>query len=93
MLGWLARAFERRRARRCALVLARRLRPDERVHAAVVVEIDTRRSVVRVFVGERVSGEAALLPPWHDCLIIAVPSGHDAPYLVEDDARYRPTLR
>ena len=92
MLRWLARFPQRRRAREAAIELVRSARPGERVRGAVVVDEDAERYVVRVFIGDRENREAAMLPPWRECLIVAVPVNGGDPEIV-DEPRYRPTLR
>ncbi len=92
MLRWLAQFPKRKRACEAAVELVQNGRAGERIHGSVVVDEDARRYVVRVFIGERENREAAMLPPWRECVIVAVYVNGD-PAKIIDEPRYRPTLR
>ena len=69
-----------------------RFAPGEHVHGAATAAKEADRIVVRVFCGHRENGAIARMPPWKDCVIVAVPNDGVPSVLVDDDA-YRPVLR
>jgi hypothetical protein len=82
----------RARAQRVAEEECRRRRPAESIFGSVVCADEGTRYVVRVFIGRRDKSESFRLPPWRECVVIAVPKDGGAPVVV-DDPRYQPTLR
>ncbi len=79
-------------ARRKAEALCQQIYPGEPLLGSWICANETDRFVVRVFYGQREwTGEK--MPPWRDCLIVAVDKATLQAAPVEDAAPYQPVLR
>lgn len=84
-------------ARRRAEALCQQTNPAEPLLGSWICANEPGRFVVRVFYGQRewTSEVATMMPPWRDCLIVAVDKAslHAVPVEGEDAAPYQPVLR
>ena len=85
--------FQGLHARKAAEKLCSALHPNEVFQGSAVCVNEPGRFVVRVFYGQREMSTPAMLPPWRECLIVAVDKKTFIAEPVEDGEAYRPVLR
>jgi hypothetical protein len=84
----------REKARDVAVRACEKHLPGEPIRGAVICADEPDRYVIRVFYGNRDrSPETFRLPPWRGCLIVAVEKTTYVDEVIDDDKRYRPTIR
>ncbi|MCL2310276.1 MAG: hypothetical protein FWC42_08415 [Proteobacteria bacterium] len=95
--GQLSDFFAHRRAQKHARSLAeelcRRLRPNEPILGTALCADEDERYIVRVFCGKRTEEPASTLPPWRECLIVAVTKDNMVAELTKDGGPYQPVIR
>jgi|SRR5580692_8916785 hypothetical protein len=81
-------------AKEAAIRACKKHLPDEPILSAVICADETERYVVRVFYGKRPwSSTHYMLPPWLDCLIVAVRKDTYADEIIVDNGKYYPWIR
>jgi hypothetical protein len=85
----------RKMAREVAIWACKKLFPDEPVFGAGICADEPDRYVVRVCYGNRSMSDMATfrLPPWRECLIVAVQKDTYVDEVIVDDGKYRPMIR
>lgn len=91
-ISWLGNIRRGAEARRAAERLCAALFPGEPRHGSWVCADEPERFVVRVFCGDR-AGSPARLPPWRECVVVAVDKATLTAERVADDGPYRPLPR